>query len=540
MKARLLALFGLLALLAGAPQAQRGLLEPSTFEEALEQYERYIKMKPLDLHSLAWARLARSHDPRGLKILIDSYKKPQQFKQVSRYLLAQIATREFKKDEFVDQLVGWREKYDDDQDAWLWYRTLSIECTNRGPETALAIALNPKMSLPLRAAAIEAMGFGKDPSGLFKAIEHYTQAMPKKLPEKAMLVGAMGTALEKHKRLVTKREFKIACSYFISLLNDEFGLDDSTKLMVARSLARILDSEEIVINSAPWTALLGDKKKKIKRGKEEEEYVRPTFFGVEATGSRICYVIDMSDSMCKDVVIPEDAKGPISGGPDAKKPKNPIPWHLVKTRFDLAREQVKLSLRNLDPDAMFSVIYFGDQSDLLDSSKGMVKASKGNVKKIIKELDGIETLSSTPQRPDGRLRGFTNLHSGIRNAFRVKKKGLLDEDSYIDLKQFTEGADTIFLLSDGNPSTDDYRIGDVHVGERNVGDPETGAQGGEATNLMYEGPYRNQQILLEEIERLNLFREVEIHCVAVGKDVSVRFLEDIAKLGHGKMTRLGD
>jgi hypothetical protein len=84
------------------------------------------------------------------------------------------------------------------------------------------------------------------------------------------------------------------------------------------------------------------------------KYARPRFFGVEASGERICYVIDLSDSMAEPISEALKAKhaAPVTPGPPPKDPKAPpdaedIPWNLVKTRFDLAREHLRASLKRL-------------------------------------------------------------------------------------------------------------------------------------------------------------------------------------------------
>ncbi|MEM7518838.1 MAG: hypothetical protein AAF368_18190, partial [Planctomycetota bacterium] len=370
------------------------------FDEALAQFEQYKKLSSFFLESMTWNRLARTRDPRAVPLLIGAHKNARQHKQPRRHTISAIATRymleggEATPVDSLDQLAMWRASYGDEGDAWLWYRTLAVETKNRGPEAALAILGDKKASLPHRAAALEALGWSKEPEPLYSAIASTIEALPKKPYEKAMLVGAMGTALERHKDKLAKGPYKVACLRFVHLLDEEHELETSTKLVIARHLGRITDSDELVINAEPWIAKIGQKKAKSK-ATEDVGYVKPTFFGVEASGSRICYVIDMSDSMCKAVEIPEkERNGPRSGPGEKKGPK--IPWHIIKTRFDLAREQLKLSLKQLDPEVMFSVVYFGDSAGLFKSSKGMTKASKGAIKQVIKELDGIKPRAASP------------------------------------------------------------------------------------------------------------------------------------------------
>ena len=64
-----------------------------------------------------------------------------------------------------------------------------------------------------------------------------------------------------------------------------------------RRLAVIFDTDILGVNAAPW--LLELKKGKAETTEDGERYApdRPTFIGIQATGDRLVYVIDMSDSM---------------------------------------------------------------------------------------------------------------------------------------------------------------------------------------------------------------------------------------------------
>ena len=57
--------------------------------------------------------------------------------------------------------------------------------------------------------------------------------------------------------------------------------------------------------------------------------------------------------------------------------------------------------------------------------------------------------------------------------------------------------------------------------------------------MHYSGPYRRWELLLDDVRRMNLFREVELHCVAIG-EVRMGFVEELAWIGMGKAVRVGD
>jgi hypothetical protein len=116
----------------------------------------------------------------------------------------------------------------------------------------------------------------------------------------------------------------------------------------------------------------------------------------------------------------------------------------------------------------------------------------------IRELDGIEAKKDTSgkKRPHGVLRGDTNLHGALRKAFQMTSRGRLDENEHVDLAVFRNGADTIFLLSDGKPTRDDFAALDMAEPGRTVVDPETGETREDNFRRTgnFFGPYRGRTI----------------------------------------------
>ena len=511
------------------------------FEKGRKRYEECLGRAPFLMHTRGRDALARTRDPRALEILAASYRKPGQPREQARYLIAGIAARHCVGDEHVEIYDAWREQYDDAEDAWLWYRALTVRGLNRGGESLEELALSKEGAF-LRGAAIEALAAIRD-KGLLDLIPRVCERMPKKPHERAALMGALGTALAATARgeKDTPR-FRAAVVAFAHMLDEEHDLSGPAKLVVARHLAQVLGVDELIIESQAWINLLANR---ANRSAHDDLYVRPRFFGLEATGARICYVIDMSDSMCKEINPALKPEGPKTGPTKKKKKKKgelpteeDIPWHLITTRFDLAREHLRISLAQLDSEQSFSVIFFGNKADLVEDCKGMVPAKPSNVARVMKALDAIETGSPTTMRPDGTLRGTTNLHGGLRRAFMVKKKGFVTEHAYVDRVTFEEGCDTIFLLSDGLPSWDDWDCMDTNYGEDQVGDPESHVPQESAPRMHYSGPYARMENLIEDLERMNLFREVEINCIGIG-EARLDFLRRLAAIGQGDAVLIG-
>ena len=95
------------------------------------------------------------------------------------------------------------------------------------------------------------------------------------------------------------------------------SLQDETSGM-ARHLQDILNGPAKFTDPEPWLELLnrGD----VKKPTQSQTRSQPRFFGIETEGERFCYVLDMSDSMLKEIAPGARPKGPITG-PRKKKSK---------------------------------------------------------------------------------------------------------------------------------------------------------------------------------------------------------------------------
>jgi len=96
------------------------------------------------------------------------------------------------------------------------------------------------------------------------------------------------------------------------------------------------------------------------------------------------------------------------------------------------------------------------------------------------------------------------------------------------------------VLSDGDPSVDDYTVTDVDYGDgRVITDKESKREGKERTmNMNFIGPYSNWPLLLEDTRRMNMLRELEIHVISVG-DADEQALGMLADIGLGKLQVFG-
>ncbi len=209
------------------------------------------------------------------------------------------------------------------------------------------------------------------------------------------------------------------------------------------------------------------------------------------------------------------------------------------TRFDAAREYLRLSLGGLTEDHEFAVVLFGDQAVPLEATPKLVRATKAKVRAALAELNKIEAGAPRQNRPDGVLLGGTNLHAGIAAAYRITGKGRTKDSEFVDDGSFLQGADTLFVLSDGAPGTDNFVQKDRRDPGDQAGDQESGTLTEGTPELWFQGPYSyfHYPWLMADIERMNLFRKCEIHCVGIG-EANHQMLRELAELGMGAAVRV--
>lgn len=539
----------LLALaLNGAVTAQ----DDSGYAIALERYRECINRLPFQYHVEGREKIAATREIAALDQLNKDYAKSKDYASYTRYTVAEIIARNFKSDDWVAPITKLRAKNNDPIDTWLWVRTLKNEIDQTDDKHAVALARESKKP-HLRAAAIAALGASNN-GNMAAAILANCIDFPRKESDRMLVLGAMTGALYAKKQRVNVDEYRKALKAYISLLAKDVKLNNTAKVQVARHLQDILNGPAKFTEPEPWLELLnrGDVKKPTKSRTRSQ----PKFFGIETEGERFCYVLDMSDSMLKEIAPSARPKGPITGPKKKRKKKSMVldesdlPWHNIVTRWDLAREQLRISLSRLSSDKHFSIVWFGTEAGTLSATKGMVKATKGNIKKAMAELDDI----SPELNENGKevLRGETSLHYGLQVAFALGKRGINEEPVYVGPKPLTEGCDTIFLLSDGAPNWDGFDILDKNYGEsQTYKDVEAGIKTAATPQINYPGPYsgfptvsgsgrpgRIDCWLIRDVERMNAFRRIRLHCIGLG-EANELLLKNLAALGNGEVFIVG-
>ena len=544
MLSRILAALGVVAIAGVAPcqgHEYYPLKQPkSEMGEAMARYKDCLGRLPFTFQTQGREKLASVRSAEALAILANDYAKVKDYFEFARYSMASMVGAYFNSRDFVAALDAWRRAADKPVDTWLWVHVLTIQC-NHGNEAAVqSIAIEDK-DVHHRAAALVALGRARNAS-LKNAIVGNCVNFPKKEWERNLILGAMTGALHDNKSRVNDTDYREALRAYISLLAEDVGLTQLAKVQMARHLQWILKAPAMFQNAEAWLEMLdrGD----VKTRSDNRTSAQSRFFGIETEGERFCYVLDMSDSMCREIEPSAKPQGPITG--PRKRPKgtmpdeSDLPWNKIRTRWDLAREQLRISLQRLPSDKYFSVVWFGTDAGTLDATKGMVKATKANVAKVMAELDSVEIGKADPALGlDGTLRGDTNMHAGLRVAYSLTNKGFIMEEAYVDPKVLEDGCDTIFLLSDGAPSMDSFVVTDKDYGEGNaVKNHESGVRAQRTPQMRYHGPYDMRPWLEDEVKRMNVFRRIRLHCIGLG-EADMALLRSLAEMGNGDVFQFG-
>ncbi|MCA8964808.1 MAG: hypothetical protein H6838_03315 [Planctomycetes bacterium] len=512
----------------------------SEMAEAKARYDACRARLPFRFQTEGREKLASVRSLEALNMLASDYAKSKDYTEFARYSIASMVGAYFNGREFVDALDAWRRAQDKAVDTWLWINILTIECNHGNEAEVQKIAVEDK-NVRNRAAALVALGKAKNAS-LKNAIVGNCVEFPKKEWERNLILGAMTGALHENKARVNDADYREALRAYISLLAEDVKLTQLAKVQMARHLQWILKAPAMFQNPEAWNELLD--RGEVKTKSDNRTSAQSRFFGIETEGERFCYVLDMSDSMCKEIAPSAKPQGPITG--PRKRPKgtmpdeSDLPWHKIRTRWDLAREQLRISLERLPNDKYFSVVWFGTEAGTLDSTKGMVKATKANVARVMAELDKVEIGKPDPGLGlEGTLRGDTNMHAGLLVAYSLTNKGFIGEEAYVDPKVLEDGCDTIFLLSDGAPSMDSFVVTDKDYGEgRAVKNHESGVEAHRTPQMRYHGPFDTRPWLEEEVKRMNVFRRIRLHCIGLG-EADMALLRSLAQMGNGDVFQFG-
>lgn len=191
-----------------------------------------------------------------------------------------------------------------------------------------------------------------------------------------------------------------------------------------------------------------------------------SFYGLKTDSKHIIFVIDISGSMGEQ------------GGVDEQG----------QMRVDVAKRELVNAIRSLaaeDGDergqATFNVVSYNAEVQVFKAGK-MIPATKRNKEKAFAWIEKLQAI------------GATNIFDALVQAFEIIGTRRLS-------KQYEEGADTVFLMTDGKPTA---------------------------------GKVMDPQLIRQEIGKINRDRKITIHTIGVGKDHDADFLRKLAAENNGE------
>ncbi|MBL4849523.1 MAG: hypothetical protein JKY65_28670 [Planctomycetes bacterium] len=550
--------------------------KPDPWKRAHETWERYLPWEALGARVMGAEALANTRDPRALPLLEARYHSPKRpHPKLERYLLASALARFAEGTHGRQAAKGWLDKVKGG-DPWLAYNAYQVMAAQGGSAEVAALAREERGSLLLRAAAIEALGRHGEPvicAQLTAELLAKKRLSRDRLAER-VLIGACASAVLKLARRAPREVYAPAVESLIERLARKRTPQRITDLLT-RHLAKLFGVDPEGATPDLWRLRLaqapGEKEKEgaqQTRGTRTRKAAAKTqFMGITSEGQRVVYLIDMSDSMLLPLTSEEKEtlRRPVTGGTSRERKRRrrkQIRWDRVHTRFDVVREFLRLSLRGLSRRMSYAVIGFGSRAQALGTTPKMTPAQPKYLAATLAELDKIKAGGTTATRKHGSLRGMTNLHAALRLGFQLTASGVLrSNDEHVHPEAFAGGCDTIFLLSDGTPTLWDYQ-GRGPLIDRpgyeikarkykyRYKDPETGEESEREINQpartvpprkvpqSMQGPYQRTQHFRADLERLNLFRKVQINVIGVG-EYSKTWLDLVTNAGLGKLRLVG-
>ena len=165
-------------------------------------------------------------------------------------------------------------------------------------------------------------------------------------------------------------------------------------------------------------------------GKEEGEGATTSFYGITTFSKKIIYIIDISLSMERAA----GGKVPEVAGRGAGKYAGPE----GNTKIAIARWQLHRAVHSLPKDAVFNIVVYSESYKVW--REGMVSAHP----RFKEEAhDFIDVL-----KPNGT----TNIYDSLIKAFEIAGASPPGTGGKRKKKDKELAADTVFLLSDGNPN----------------------------------------------------------------------------------------
>ncbi len=218
----------------------------------------------------------------------------------------------------------------------------------------------------------------------------------------------------------------------------------------------------------------------------------PTFHEIKTRSKHIAFVVDISASM--NQVMRYKVKN---------RKTSSQKWRTAR-RIDLAKEELARIVKTLDKRTYFNIITF--ETKINSFKKNEVKAGPGTIAEAVKWIEKLQPYTSregsAAYTKEGWRRGETNTFGALRYIY-----GFKDDKVSTFTGRLKPIADTVFFLSDGDPSS---------------------------------GYLVALEEIMDQIERYHPNGQVVIHTIAYELNgVGRQLMADIARLTGGKFVEIG-
>ncbi len=354
-----------------------------------------------------------------------------------------------------------------------------------------------KNPVPLRMAASRAVG-----SGAVDVLPEVAAALERaKEPEELLaLIDAMGIAgpmaqlhatpviaLLQHKEEAVRERAALALAKIavpeavgpmIDLASTATG---QTRLRIVAAL-EVLTGQQFGINVGAWQSWWQAEGAAVRAGGQKlgggtpshrKETDKFYYFGIpQDQSSSILYVIDCSGSMTAPIKLKNTSVGTVGGG------AQPV----ETSRIEGCKAELIHALGLLNPKQKFAILYYNDlphfwQPKLQNADKAVVQQAQAFVKTL-------------------KAASSTNIYDSLEQGFKLVGRGVRDKYYGVEL-------DTIFLLTDGSPTTPD-------------GKPDS------------------TEKILEAVRGWNPLKRVTIHTIGIGGELNDKFLGQLASDNGGE------
>lgn len=216
------------------------------------------------------------------------------------------------------------------------------------------------------------------------------------------------------------------------------------------------------------------------------EHGLTSYHGIETPSEAMLFLIDVSASMEHEVANREA-----------------FPDHDAFRRIDIAKAELIRVIDGLGSDVEFNVVAFA--TDVMPWKKDLVSSTKGARESAKRWIDRLEPITgateddiAAPANLATAEGGKTNSYGALAYALRAAGRGVKD-------KYYEVGVDTIFFLTDGEPTTGQFVFSDD---------------------------------IVREIDLVNSLRRVVIHTIAIG-EFEKGFMQRLAARNGGTFVDLG-